>query len=131
MRPRTRASALRLGKTDEVDGVARLLLDFDELEGAGVRMQAISARRRVAPPEAAELLADRAALKGAMHEQGRGGLVLAERGGEVDLLRGRRPGGFAARRPERRVDVSGERLDRAVPLRRGRGGGDDKGVGGK
>ena len=43
MRPRTRASALRLGKTDEVDCVARLLLDLDELEGAGVGMQAIGA----------------------------------------------------------------------------------------
>ena len=77
--------------------------------------------------EAAELLADLAALEGAMHGEDGAGLVLAERGREVDLLCGRRPGGFAARRPKRRVDVSGERLDRAVPLRRGRGRDDDEG----
>src|SRR3954452_24209398 len=105
MRPRTRASALRLGKTDEVDCVARLLLDLDELEGAGVRMQAIGARRRVASSEAAELLADPAALKGAMHGEDSAGLVLAERGREVDLLGGGPAGGFVARRPARRVGV--------------------------
>ena len=108
MRPRTRASALRLGKTDEVDCVARLLLDLDELEGAGVRMQAIGARPRVASPEAAELLADLAALEGAMHGEDSAGLVLAERGRELDLLCGRRPGGSGIDIVERRLALAYE-----------------------
>src|SRR5215208_2240280 len=90
MRPRIRASALRLKEPGEIDPLFRLLpVHLHELERAGMGVEAVGAGKgRVAAVQGPELLADPAVVEASMQGDDGAVLALAERGREIDLLAG-------------------------------------------
>src|SRR5215467_249577 len=100
-----------LRQPEQIDLLARLLfaLDFEEREGA-------HRLARAARMQAAKYLAERPVLEGAAHGDQRIAGMIAERGGEGDLLLRRRAGGSEVGRAEALVELPSQRLDQRVAI---------------